>query len=104
MTQYFIVTKLQVLTVGHVTDLGDAHGVLRSTADEVKLAEPPHLHGPVGRSSAAYRLVEGVAASLTGGGPHPLWDRQTGSTWTSHSLKVLQSIHSQIVILHPGFQ
>lgn len=75
-----------MLTAGHVTDLGDAHGVLRSTADEVKLAEPPHLHGPVGRSSAAHRLVEGVAAPLTGGGPHPLWDRQTDRKHTDITL------------------
>lgn len=64
--------KKVTIAVDHVTNLGNAHGVLRSTADEVKLPEPPHLDGPVRRRSAAHRLVEGVAASLTGGGAHPL--------------------------------
>lgn len=57
-------------------DLGDAHGILRPAADEVKLAELPQLEGSVGLNPAAHRLVEGVAASLAGGSTRPLVERQ----------------------------
>lgn len=55
-----------------VSHLCDAHRILRSTADEVKLPELPHLDGPVGLSFAAHRLIEGIAASLAGGSTQPL--------------------------------
>lgn len=55
-----------------ISHLSNAHGILRSTADEVKLPEPPDLDGAVGLTSAAHRLVEGVAASLAGGSTQPL--------------------------------
>ena len=61
-----------------VSHLSDAYGILRATADEVKLPELPHLDRPVGLSSAAHRLVEGVAASLAGGSTQPLKERKTG--------------------------
>lgn len=59
-----------------VSHLSDAHGILRSAADEVELPELPHLDGPIGFSSAAHRLVEGVAAPLAGGSTQPLTGRQ----------------------------
>lgn len=79
-----------------LSHLGDAHRVLRSTADEVKLAEFPHLDGPVGLSSAANRLVEGVTASLAGGSTQPLRETENRVTaWTSAHRSVLQK-HSDI--------
>lgn len=59
-----------------VSHLCDAHGILRSTADEVELPELPYLDGPVGLSSAAHRLIEGIAASLAGGSTQPLAERK----------------------------
>ena len=66
-----------------MSHLSDAHRILRPTADEVELPEPPDLDGPVGPSAAAHRLVEGVAAPLAGGSTQPLTgDRgQQGSRW-----------------------
>lgn len=63
-----------------LSHLGDARRILRSTADEVKLAEFPHLDGPVGLSSAANRLVEGVTASLAGGSTQPLRETENRVT------------------------
>lgn len=75
-TIYSVIKKKKnhnkLLTMGQATNLGNAYGVLGSTADEVKLSEPPHLDGPIRQRSTAHRLVEGVAASLTRGGAHPL--------------------------------
>lgn len=59
-----------------LSDLGDARWIPRPTADEVKLPELPQLEGSVGLSSAAHRLVEGVAASLAGGSTRPLVEIQ----------------------------
>lgn len=72
LTQCDIKKSRQLLTQGHVTNLCNAYRVLRSTTNEVELSKPPHLDWPVRRRTAAHRLVEGVAASLTGGGAHPL--------------------------------
>lgn len=66
-----------------LSDLGDAHGILRPTADEVKLPELPQLGGPVGLNSAAHRLVEGIAASLAGGSTRPLVEIQQGTLMRS---------------------
>lgn len=66
--------------------LCNAHRVLWSTADEVKLPELPHLDGPIKSSSATHRLIEGVAASLARGSTQPLMARQDSTLMRKWSL------------------
>lgn len=73
------------LQSARLSDLSNAHWILRATADEVKLPELPHLDGPIGSNSAAHRLVEGVAASLAGGSTQPLVETQESKLVKSRS-------------------